>query len=232
MSNPARPEERQRSADTRATPVGPEVGEVGYSCHLERESPRTSRKVSTGQEARLSQRSASFNRGTFRRRGLGGRSAQGDMRDGDSERGPAAGWGWPHLSPRQPGNIALFGACRARHCAGTTTRRPSALHTMPMPGNPRGGSLQCICSSHEAGRRRPISTAQSSTFPAGVRAGRATLLGSLRPGGDSEGRRSKTPSAADRPRPRYRRIPTAGWCDDPAVRARAKRAKGTAPQTR
>jgi len=49
------------------------------ACHLERESPRTSRKVPTGLGARISRRFASVYLGTFRLRGLGGRSAQGDM---------------------------------------------------------------------------------------------------------------------------------------------------------
>jgi len=50
-----------------------------------------------------------------------------------------------------------IGACRARHCAGTTSRRRNALHTMPMPGNPRGRAIRCICSGSEGGRRRASS---------------------------------------------------------------------------
>ena len=68
-----RPGERHRLADSRASAT---------ACHLERVSPRTSRKVPTGLGARISQRTASLNRGTFRLRGLGGRSAQGDMLGG------------------------------------------------------------------------------------------------------------------------------------------------------
>jgi hypothetical protein len=47
-------------------------------CHLERVSPRTSRKVSTGSGARFSHWTASNLRGTFRLRGLGGHSVRGD----------------------------------------------------------------------------------------------------------------------------------------------------------
>jgi hypothetical protein len=40
--------------------------EIKDPCHLERVSPRTSRKVPTGPEARCSRRRASFLRGTLR----------------------------------------------------------------------------------------------------------------------------------------------------------------------
>ena len=49
------------------------------------------------------------------------------------------------------------GACRARHCAGTTSRRPNALHTMPMPGNPRGRTIRHGSPGSEEGRRRASS---------------------------------------------------------------------------
>ncbi len=50
------------------------------ACHLERVSPRTSRKVPTGTKARFSRRTVSFLRWAFRFRDLGGRSTQGDMK--------------------------------------------------------------------------------------------------------------------------------------------------------
>jgi len=50
----------------------------------------------------------------------------------------------------------LTGACRARYCAGTTSRNRNAPRTMPMPGNPRGRAFRCGCSPHEVGRRRAI----------------------------------------------------------------------------
>ena len=49
------------------------------------------------------------------------------------------------------------GACRARHCAGSTFRLRGPIHTMALPGNPRGRAYQCISTSFEAGRRRAIS---------------------------------------------------------------------------
>ena len=52
---------------------------IAPTCHLERVSPRTSRKVPTGSGARFSRRTASVFRGTLRLRDLGGRSARGDM---------------------------------------------------------------------------------------------------------------------------------------------------------
>jgi len=48
------------------------------------------------------------------------------------------------------------GACRARHCAGTTFRLRGTIHTMALPGNPRGRAFQCSCSGDDAGRRRSI----------------------------------------------------------------------------
>ena len=59
---------------------GPRPRRVNPSAgHLERVSSRASRKVPTGMEARNSQGTASLNQGTFRLRGLGGRSAHGVM---------------------------------------------------------------------------------------------------------------------------------------------------------
>ncbi len=69
----ARPGECQMPADS---------GVIPTAFRLERVSPRTSRMVPTGLGARISQRTASLNRGTFRLRGLERCSAQGDMLGG------------------------------------------------------------------------------------------------------------------------------------------------------
>ena len=51
----------------------------------------------------------------------------------------------------------LTGACRARHCAGMTIRQRGGLHTMALPGNPRGRTPRCTSPSFKGGRRRASS---------------------------------------------------------------------------
>ena len=50
----------------------------------------------------------------------------------------------------------LIGACRARHCARATFGQRGAIHTMALPGNPRGRAFRCDCAGSEAGSRRAI----------------------------------------------------------------------------
>jgi len=88
--------------------------------------------------------------------------------------GPAPPYGRPKRPPpswtprihRSPGRAGItsesagvwrrLGACRARHCARTTFRHRGTIHTMALPGNPRGRTIRCICASSEVGRRRAI----------------------------------------------------------------------------
>jgi len=96
------------------------------------------------------------------------------------------------------------GVCRARHCAGMTSRRPKALRTMPMPGNPRGETIRCICSRSEGGRRRASSVVADS--PIILRA-TALLVRRWDAGGDPEGRSSGKPQPGRRQRQRQRQRP-------------------------
>ena len=57
------------------------------------------------------------------------------------------------------------GACRARHCAGATFRLRGTIHTMALPGNPRGESRRCSSPGNEAGRRRAISVIAAPQSP-------------------------------------------------------------------
>jgi len=52
---------------------------VADTCHSERASPRASRRIPTGTDARTSRRAPALLRGTLRLRSLGGCSAQGDV---------------------------------------------------------------------------------------------------------------------------------------------------------
>ena len=52
---------------------------VADTCHSERASPRASRRIPTGTDARTSRSTPSLLRGTLRLRSLGGCSAQGDV---------------------------------------------------------------------------------------------------------------------------------------------------------
>ena len=68
-----------------------------------------------------------------------------------------------HRSPGRagaaPGSADIWrptGACRARHCAGTTIQLRGAIHTMALPGNPRGRAFRYISPGCDAGRRRII----------------------------------------------------------------------------
>ena len=56
----------------------------------------------------------------------------------------------PHPSRR---GKPLTGACRARHCAETTFRLRGMIHTMALPGNPRGRAFRCVFPGSGAGRR-------------------------------------------------------------------------------
>ena len=74
-------------------------------------------------------------------------------------RGARRGSAFPvrrEAAPRSADIWRPTGACRARHCAETTFQRRGTIHTMALPGNPRGGSIRCSCSGDEGGRRRPI----------------------------------------------------------------------------
>jgi len=58
--------------------------------------------------------------------------------------------------PRVRGHRASHRGVPGTECAGTTFRLRGTIHTMALPGNPRGRTIRCICTSSEGGRRRAI----------------------------------------------------------------------------